>query len=208
MAVKFENLVKVVPKAILDLLPAAFEKYDINGPLRASNFLGQIAHESGDFTIKTESLFYTHAERIIDVWPSRFNLDGSGGKKNANDYVKNEEKLAEAVYGGRMGNNNPGDGFRFRGGGFLQLTGKDAYKDYASYLEKSVEETADLLRSENFYSLDAALWEFSIVMKLNTVADTGVDDDTIKKITKRINGGYTGLDERKAKVKKYYGLLG
>jgi putative chitinase len=207
MSVKLENLVKVVPKAILDLLPAAFEKYEINGLLRASNFLGQIAHESGDFTIKTESMNYSTPQRIVDVWPSRFNLDGSGGKKNANDYIKNQEKLANEVYGGRMGNDEPGDGFRFRGGGFLQLTGKESYKGYAKYLDKTVGETADLLRSDNFYALDAALWEYCINMKLNTVADLGVDDENIKKITKKINGGYVGLEDRKSKVKKYYGLL-
>jgi putative chitinase len=202
-----EKLTGVIPKSILDLLPESFSKYEINTALRAAHFLGQIAHESGDFTIKTESLNYTTPKRIADIWPSRFNLTGEDGKKNANEYVKNEQKLSESVYGGRMGNNNPGDGFRFRGGGFLQLTGKDAYKGYATYIKKTVEETADLIRTDNHYSLDAALWEYCLNMKLNTVADQGSDEEIIKKITKRVNGGYIGLDDRIKHFKKYYSLL-
>ena len=202
-----EKLTGVIPKSILDLLPESFSKYEINTALRAAHFLGQIAHESGDFTIKTESLNYTTPKRIADIWPSRFNLTGVDGKKNANEYVKNEQKLSESVYGGRMGNNNPGDGFRFRGGGFLQLTGKDAYKGYATYIKKTVEETADLIRTDNHYSLDAALWEYCLNMKLNTVADQGSDEEIIKKITKRVNGGYIGLDDRIKHFKKYYSLL-
>jgi len=197
-----------VPQSIFDVLPDAFAKYDINTPLRASHFLGQIAHESGDFTIKTESMNYSTPSRIVDIWPSRFNLDGSGNKKNANGYIKNQELLAEAVYGGRMGNNNPGDGFRFRGGGFLQLTGKEAYQGYAKYLGKSVEETADLLRTENKYALDAACWEYVINMKLNPVADLGLTEEVIVRITKKINGGIIGLDDRRSKVKHYYSILG
>jgi len=202
-----EKLTGVIPKSVLDLLPESFSKYEINTALRAAHFLGQIAHESGDFTIKTESLNYTTPKRITDIWPSRFNLTGSDGKKNANEYVKNEQKLSESVYGGRMGNNNPGDGFRFRGGGFLQLTGKDAYKGYATYIKKTVEETADLIRTDNHYSLDAALWEYCLNMKLNAVADQGSDEEIIKKITKRVNGGYIGLDDRIKHFKKYYSLL-
>lgn len=196
-----------IPNSIYTILQDALDKYEINTVERASHFMGQIAHESGDFTIKTESLYYTHAERIVDVWPSRFNLDGSNGKKNANDYVKDQEKLAEAVYDGRMGNNQPGDGFRFRGGGFLQLTGKDSYQGYANYLKKDVGETADLLRSDNGYALDAALWEYCINMKLNSVADQGVTSDVIKIITKKINGGYIGLSSRIEKVNNYYKIL-
>lgn len=197
-----------IPQSIFDILPDAFTKYQINTPLRASHFLGQIAHESGDFTIKTESMNYTTPSRIVDIWPSRFNLDGSGGKKNANGFIKNQELLAEAVYGGRMGNNNPGDGFRFRGGGFLQLTGKEAYQGYAKYLNKSVEETADLLRSDNKYALDAACWEYVINKKLNPVADLGMTEQVIVEITRKINGGIIGLDDRRTKVKHYYSILG
>ena len=102
-----------------------------------------------------------------------------------------------------MGNDQPGDGFHFRGGGFLQLTGKEAYQGYSKYLQKSVSETADLLRSDNHYAMDAALWEYCTSMKLNPIADQGITNDIIKVITKRINGGYIGLDERIVEVNKY-----
>jgi putative chitinase len=196
-----------IPQAVLDILPPAFEKYGINTNLRAAHFLAQIAHESGDFTIKTESMNYSTPARLVEIWPSRFSLDGTGGKKKASDYVKNQEKLAEAVYGGRMGNNNPGDGFRFRGGGWLQLTGKEAYKGYAAYLGKTVEETADLLRSDNKYALDAACWEYCINMKLNPVADQGATEDIVKKITKTVNGGHIGLADRLKHFKTYHEIL-
>lgn len=196
-----------VPQSIYENIIELFPDYEIDTKFRASHFLGQIAHESGDFTIKTESLNYTTPERIVKIWPSRFNLTGDGGKKNANNYIKNQEKLSEAVYGGRMGNNNPGDGFTFRGAGFLQLTGKDAFIGYSKYIDKSVEDTADLIRSDNHYALDCALWEYCDEMKLNTIADQGIDDIIIKKITKRINGGYNGLEDRLNKVNKYYSWL-
>ncbi len=134
-----------IPDRIFAILPPAFEKYGIDTALKASHFLAQIAHESGDFTIKTENMNYTTPQRVVDIWPSRFNLTGEGGKKNANEYVKNPEKLANAVYGGRMGNDNPGDGFRFRGGGYLQCTGREAYKGYSEYLKKDIGEKAERL---------------------------------------------------------------
>jgi putative chitinase len=207
MSLDLNKLKGNVPEPILKLLPDAFSKYEIKTQLRASHFLGQIAHESGNFKIKTESLNYTTPSRIVTIWPSRFNLNGSNGKKDANKYVKNQELLAEAVYGGRMGNNMPGDGFRFRGGGFLQLTGKNSYENYSNYLKKSVNETAELLRNDNYFALDVSLWEYVINMKLNPVADQGMTDDVILKITKRINGGINGLEDRKIKCKKFYNIL-
>ncbi len=197
----------LIPASILAILPDALAKYQVNTELRAAHFLAQVGHESGNFAIKTEGMFYTTPQRIVAVWPSRFNMDGSGGKKNANDYIKNPQKLAEAVYGGRMGNDQPGDGFRFRGGGFLQLTGKEAYVGYAKYLGKDIGETADLLRSDDKYALDGALWEYVLNMGLNAVADTGATDDVITKITKRVNGGTIGLTERIKYFHKYYDAL-
>lgn len=207
MSLDLTKLKGSIPDSVYNLLSTELPKYEINTVLRVAHFLGQISHESGNFTIKTESLYYKTPQRIVAIWPSRFNLTGTGGKKNANDYIRNEEKLAGAVYDGRMGNDNPGDGFKFRGGGFLQLTGKGTYKGYANYLKKTVEETSDLLRSDNYYALDCAMWEYANVMKLNKIADQGMTDDVIKKITKIINGGYNGLEERINKVEHFYDLL-
>ena len=207
--VNFDLLKGKIPDEILALLPAGFKKYGIDTAIRATHFIAQISHESGGFTIKTETLYYTTPARIVKIWPSRFNLDGSGGKKNANDYIKDEQKLSEAVYGNRkeLGNDKPGDGFRFRGGGFLQLTGKEAYQGYAKYLGKTVGETADLLRSDNFYALDAALWEYCINKKLNAVADQGASEPVLERITKSVNGGLIGLDERREYFNKFYETL-
>ena len=170
-------------------------KYGITDKNDKAAFAAQICHESGEFTIKTESMNYTTPQRIVDIWPSRFNLDGSGGKHNANEYIRNSEKLANEVYSGRMGNGDAasGDGFRFRGAGFLQMTGREDFEKYAAYIEKDVAETADLVRNDDNYAMDAAAWEY--VTKSNLLGQTD-----FKHITKVINGGTIGLDERT----KYY----
>jgi len=201
-----EQLKKICPtlsadraSSIVSLINSICPKYDINTPIRLQAFLSQIAHESGEFSIKTEGMNYSTPERIVAIWPSRFNLTGEG-KLNAHDYVHNAEKLGNQVYAGRMGNGAPktGDGYRYRGGGFLQITGKDTYHRYADYIKKEVGETADLVRGTDEYALDSACWEYAIDKKLNDEADT---KDFIT-ITKKINGGTIGLTERL----KYYKL--
>lgn len=192
------NLKQDRADSLAALMSKSFPKYQINTPARIQAFIAQVAHESGEFTIKTESMNYTTPERLCGIWPARFNMDGSGGKTNAHDYIKNQEKLANLVYSNRMGNGDAasGDGFRYRGGGFMQLTGKESYAAYAKYIGKEVGETADLVRGTDEYALDSACWEFAIDKKLNDEADRG----EFFTITKRINGGVIGLDERQ----KYY----
>lgn len=180
------------------LMSKSFPKYGIDNPARIQAFIAQVAHESGEFTIKTESMNYSTPERICAIWPSRFNMDGSIGKYNAHNFIKNQEKLANTVYSGRMGNGDysSGDGFRYRGGGNMQLTGKESYEKYAKFIGKDVGETADLVRSTDEYALDSACWEFAIDKQLNDEADRG----EFITITKRINGGTIGIEERQ----KYY----
>ncbi len=182
---------------LADLITRVCPKYGIDTPIRLQAFVAQIAHESGEFTIKTENMNYTTPSRIADIWSSRFNLNGKG-KLNANDYTKNPQKLANTVYANRMGNGDfaSGDGYRYRGGGFMQLTGKESYAAYAKYLGKEVGETSDLVHSTDEYALDSACWEYAIDKKLNDEADKR---DFVT-ITKRINGGTIGLEERE----KYY----
>jgi len=201
-----EQLKKICPSlkddravAISGLINVVCPKYEINTPLRLQAFLAQIAHESGEFSIKTESMNYSTPERIVAIWPSRFNLTGEG-KLNAHDYIKNAAKLGNEVYASRMGNGAPetGDGYRYRGGGFLQLTGKESYQHYADYIKKEVGETADLVRGTDEYALDSACWEYVIDKKLLDESDAR---DFVT-ITKRINGGTIGLTERL----KYYKL--
>lgn len=179
-------------------------KYGISEAGRLHEFIAQVAHESGEFSIKTENMNYSTPARLVVIWPSRFSLDGSGGKLKASDYTGNAEKLANTVYANRMGNGDfaSGDGFRYRGGGFLQLTGKESYARYAKYIGKDIGETADLVRSTDRYALDSALWEFSIDKSLNDEADR----DEFLKITKAINGGTIGEADREkyyARAKKY-----
>ena len=182
-------------QVIEDIFHAVCQKYGIVTKADMAGFASQICHESGEFTIKTESLRYTTPQRLVDVWPKRFNLDGSGGKLNANDYIKNEQKLASAVYAGRNGNGDAasGDGFTFRGAGFLQLTGREDAQKYANFLQKDLVATMNLVRTDDTYAMDAAAWEYAIKSKLLGQID-------IKHITLIVNGGYTGLDERT----KYY----
>jgi putative chitinase len=192
------NLKQERADELAKLMSKSFPKYEINTPARIQAFISQVAHETGEFTIKTESMNYTTPARLCAIWPSRFNMDGSKGKSNANHYIKNQEKLANLVYANRMGNGDSasGDGFRYRGGGFMQLTGKESYAAYAKYIGKEVGETADLVRGTDEYALDSACWEFAIDKKLNDEADRG----EFLTITKRINGGTIGLEDRQ----KYY----
>lgn len=170
-------------------------KYGIVSPTDKVAFLAQIAHESGEFTIKQERMNYTTPQRIVDVWPSRFNLSGTDGKLNAHDYTGNAEKLANEVYANRMGNVDAasGDGYKYRGGGFLQLTGKGDYIKYAAYICKTIEETADMIHTDDHWAMDSAAWEYVIVKRL-------LGETDILKITKAVNGGTNGLAERR----KYY----
>lgn len=183
---------------IAHLISDTCPKYLIDNPARLQSFIANVAHESGEFTIKKESMYYSTPARIVEVWQSRFNLDGSNGKLNANDFIKNPAKLANTVYANRMGNGNfdSNDGFNFIGGGWLQLTGRESYAKYANYIGKDIVETANLVRTTDEYALDAACWEFAIDKKLNDEADKG-DFITVVKV---INGGTTGLSERQ----KYY----
>lgn len=192
------NLTADRANILAELITKVCPKYEIGTPARVQAFIGQIAHESGEFSIKTESTNYTTASRIVAIWPSRFNLTGTGGKLNANLYTKQPEKLANTVYANRMGNGDfaSGDGFRYRGGGFLQLTGKESYKHYAGAIGKPIGEAADLVHSTDEYALDSACWEFAVDKQLLDEADKG---DYLT-ITKRINGGTIGWEERL----KYY----
>ena len=180
----------------LDPLNETFAKYDINTPVRQAFFIGQCAHESGNFKVLEENLHYK-AESLMRVWPSRFpDMDV------ANQYANNPEKIANKVYGGRMGNVEDGDGWNYHGRGLIQLTGRDNYANCGSGLG------VDLLGNPNWlldpkYATLSAGWFFN-KKGLNSLADTQ-DYETM---TKRINGGLIGLDDRKAKIAKALSVLG
>ena len=175
-----------------------FAKYGIDTPSRQAAFIGQCAHESGNFRILEENLNYS-AARLMAVWPSRFpSLDV------AEQYANNPEKLANYVYAGRLGNGNEesGDGWRYHGRGVIQLTGKDNYANCGSGLGVDLVGDPDRLLDPQYAALSAG-W-FWNKKGLNDLADTG-DYETM---TKRINGDVLGLDDRKAKIAKAREILG
>jgi putative chitinase len=167
-------------------LNAAMEKYAINTPLRQAYFLGQIAVESGHLSVVEEALSYG-ADRLMVVWPSRFPTMGV-----AMQYARQPAKLANQVYGNRMGNGAPetGDGYRYRGRGLKQLTGKDNYTAYQASSGKPVVSNPDLLLQPEA-AADSAGWFWS-KNGLNALADKC----DVVGITKRVNGGQIGLLER------------
>jgi len=170
-------------------------------PNRAAHLLGQAAHESGGFKLTKENLNYK-AETMCRVWPSRFKTI-----EDAEPYARNPSALAEKVYSGRMGNGpeGSGDASTFIGRGFIQLTGKDNYRSFAADM-RVPEVMNDPSLVETDYAFESAMWFFER-NELFAIADKGVDDETIKTITKRVNGGHHGLEDRMEKTKKIYGWL-
>lgn len=170
--------------------------YDLS-ELRGAHLLGQAAHESGGFKLTEENLNYS-VKSMMRVWPSRFPDEDS-----AFPYARNPQALGDKVYGDRMGND--GEGYLWRGRGFLQLTGKDNYRSFAQDMSlPEVMDDPDCV--EDDYAFETALWYFN-KNNLFAIADEGIEEDVIKRITKRVNGGYIGLHERVIETHKIYGWL-
>ena len=165
-------------------------------PERGAHLLGQVIHESGSFKLTRENLNYS-VEAMMRVWPSRFPT-----KESAEPYARNPKALAENVYFGRMGNDSKEKASLYIGRGFLQLTGFNNVKAFASDMGKpEVMEDPSLLEED--YAMDTAIWFFQ-KNNLWKICDEGVNDDTIKRLTRKINGGYTGLDHRIKETNKVY----
>jgi putative chitinase len=185
---KFEQIIGKNPnaehwfEALCEILP----DYEINTVPRVAAFLAQTAHESGGYRAIKENLNYK-AESLCKVWPRYFpNIDV------ARQYAQQPEKIANRAYGGRMGNGpeESGDGWKFCGRGLIQLTGKDNYSRYAQSLEISLDEASEHLTTfEGCVQSAAWFWEAN---NLNQWADSG----DILTLTKRINGGTLGLEDR------------
>ena len=156
------------------------------------------AVESAGFKLTRENLNYS-AEAMCRVWPSRFKT-----LEDAAPYARNPRALADKVYSNRMGNGE-GEGHVWIGRGFLQLTGKDNYRSFASDM-RIPEILQDPSLVETDYAFETALWFFD-KNGLFGIADQGVNDDTIKRITRRVNGGYTGLSHRRVETYKIYDWL-
>lgn len=169
-------------KTISQILP----KYDIDTPERVAGFLAQCGHESVNFTRLEENLNYS-ADGLNKIFPKYFQRAG----RDAKEYHRQPEKIANVVYGGRMGNNSPGDGWRYRGRGPLQLTGHDNYAAFGKTLNKSASQVAEYMSTRGG-ALESAAW-FWKTNNLNSYCDKG----DIVGMTKRINGGTIGLEDRK-----------
>ena len=183
-------------------LNKALPKYDITTDQRIAGFISQCAHESADFTAMSENLNYRE-ETLNKDFPRYF----GPGKRNAAEYAKNPEKIANYVYmdefrTSKLGNTQPGDGWHFRGRGLKQLTGRDNYTRFAKDYDMTAEEAAVWVETKEG-ALASALW-FWNTNKLNAIADTG----SVPALTKKINGGDIGLADRQARYTRAMAALG
>jgi len=189
-----------IPDRVIEQIPGIQEKFGVNTPLRLSHFLAQCGHESGGFRVTQENLNYS-AKGLQGIFKKYFPSEAI-----ALDYAKKPQKIANRVYGGRMGNGNEasGDGFKFRGRGYIQLTGRDNYKAFDDAVEDAIIENPDLVATK--YPLASAAFFFDS-NKLWSICDKGADDATVTAVTKRVNGGTIGLADRIKHFKEYYNLL-
>ena len=179
----------------LEPLNATFEKYEINTPKRQACFIGQTMHESGGFKQLVENLNYS-AKGLVATWPSRF-----PNEEFAQEYARKPERIASKVYAGRMGNETPEDAAKYIGRGLIQLTGKENYANCGLGLGVDLLGNPDWLSNPQYAALSAG-W-FWHKRGLNELADA----DDITTMTKRINGGNIGLEDRKAKINKAFDVI-
>lgn len=197
---KLEALSKKLPANVMDEIPLIMEKFGIDNPLKLSHFLSQCAHESGNFKFLNENLNYS-ADGLRKIFPKYFPT-----VEVANKYARQPEKIANKVYGGRMGNGDEasGDGYRFRGRGFIQLTGKDNYAAFDKFVEDDIMANPDLVSTK--YPLTSAAFFFH-KNKLWDICDKGHGDDIVLAVTKRVNGGTHGLADRQEKFDLFHSTL-
>ena len=188
-----------IPDAVIQMIPDTAAKFQINTPLRLAHFLAQCGHESGGFKATQENLNYS-ADGLKKIFPKYFPGTLSEG------YARNPQKIANKVYASRMGNGDEasGDGFKFRGRGYIQLTGKENYTAFGKSIGEDMTLNPDRVAST--YALLSAAWFFS-KNGLHKIADEGATDAVVIKITKRVNGGTIGLADRIKHFKEYYNLL-
>lgn len=196
---EFPNAKKPVLEAIINGMDIWTQDYEINTPLRMAHFLAQAAHESGGFRLLEENLNYS-ADGLNKIFPKYFKNAG----RDANEYSRKPEKIANVVYSSRMGNGPPesGDGYRFRGRGCIQLTGRSNYTSFAETLEMSLDEAIEYLTTpEGAVESAAFFWA-------NNGCNELADQDDVVKVTKRVNGGTIGLEDRKHHTEELKELLG
>jgi len=197
---KLEKLKGHIPDAVIAQIPDTAAKFEINTPLRLAHFLAQCGHESGGFRLTKENLNYS-AKGLNGTFKKYFpTLD------SAVPYERKPDKIANKVYGGRMGNGpeSSGDGAKFCGRGYIQLTGKENYTAFGKSINEDMSANPDKVASS--YALLSAAWFFN-KNGLHKMADGGATDAVVTSITKRVNGGTIGLSDRIKHFKEYYSLL-
>lgn len=188
-----------IPDDVLSQIPDTASKFNITTNLRLAHFLAQCGHESAGFKAVSENLNYS-ADGLKKIFAKYFpgNLNES--------YARNPQKIGSRVYGSRMGNGDEttGDGYKFRGRGYIQLTGKSNYTRFSKFIGEDVVSNPDLVATK--YPLASAAFFFDS-NGIWQICDRGATDDVVTSVTKRVNGGTIGLDDRIKYFKKYYNLL-
>jgi putative chitinase len=181
--------------AAMEILP----KYEINTPNRIAGFFAQCGHESMNFTALSENLNY-RAETLEKLFSKYFSKAG----RNAADYAKQPEKIANVIYANRMGNGDTasGDGFKFRGRGVIQLTGRDNYSAFALSIKMTLPDVIDYVQTKKG-ALESACWYWNS-RKINLACD----ENDIVKMTKLVNGGTIGLEDRRKHYEQALAVLG
>ncbi|TXG85038.1 MAG: glycoside hydrolase family 19 protein [Spirochaetes bacterium] len=197
---KLEKLIGHIPQHVLNQIPSVVEKFGINTPLRLSHFLAQCGHESGGFKIVNENLNYS-TKGLMSTFKKYF-----PNKILAEQYQRKPEAIASKVYGNRMGNGpeSTKEGYKFRGRGYIQLTGKENYIAFGKSINEDLTKNPDKVATE--YPLLSAAWFFT-KNGLHKLSDLGSNDDVVEKITRRVNGGTNGLEDRIKHFNEYYSLL-
>lgn len=188
-----------IPDSVIAQIPDTAKKFGITTNLRLAHFLAQCGHESGGFKTVTENLNYS-ADGLVKIFGKYFNSTTAAG------YARNPEKIASKVYGNRMGNGSEAskEGFKFRGRGYIQLTGKENYTKFGKFIGEDIASNPDLVATK--YPLASAAFFFNS-NKLWAICDKGADTATVTAVTKRVNGGTIGLADRIKHFKEYYNLL-
>ena len=189
-----------IPDNVISQIPGIQDKFEINTPLRLAHFLAQCGHESGGFRLVKENLNYS-AKGLMGIFKKYF-----PNESLAKQYERKPEKIANKVYSSRMGNGDEasGDGAKFCGRGFIQLTGKTNYQAFFKSIGADVNTDPTLVATQ--YPLASAAWFFS-KNGLHKLADGGATDAVVTSITKRVNGGTIGLADRIKHFKEYHALL-
>jgi putative chitinase len=197
---KLDKLKGHVPQVVIDSIPEVASKFGINTPLRVAHFLAQCGHESGGFRVTQENLNYS-AKGLMGIFKKYFPSEAI-----ANQYARQPQKIANKVYANRMANGSEasGDGYKFRGRGYIQLTGRDNYTQFGKAIGEDIVNNPDSVSTK--YALASAAWFWS-KNGLNKLADGGATDSVVTSITKRVNGGTIGLPDRIKHFKEYYHLL-